>query len=110
MIYLSSSVLMSTIGLCITNAALIGTFITTFTLPMKRFPLAVTGSIIGLLNAGGVLGGFVGPIAMGYLVAAGHGTYLGAFLFLMIAILLAGLALLPGSRRAYLSSLNPELS
>jgi len=47
---------------------------------------------------------------MGYLVAAGHGTYLGAFLFLMIAILLAGLALLPGSRRAYLSSLNPELS
>lgn len=110
MIYLSSSLLMSTIGLCITNAALIGTFITTFTLPMKRFPLAVTGSIIGLLNAGGVLGGFVGPIVMGYLVAAGHGTYLGAFLFLMIAILLAGLALLPGSRRAYLSSLNPELS
>lgn len=57
-----------------------------------------------------LLVGFVGPIVMGYLLAAGRGIYLSAFLFLMIAILLAGLALLPGSRRAYLSSLNPELS
>ncbi|WP_455818406.1 MFS transporter [Pseudomonas cerasi] len=84
--------------LLISNIAMICAFVTCFTLPMKRFPHEMIGSIIGLLNAGGVLGGFVGPIAMGYLLAAGGGSYLTSFLFLMLSTVLAGLILLPDLR------------
>ncbi len=45
------------------------TFVTAFTLPMKRSPENIMGSAIGLINTGGTLGGFVSPIVIGYLVA-----------------------------------------
>lgn len=86
------------IALFVTDAALVCAFITTFTLPMKRFSPAIVGSTVGLVNAGGVVGGVVGPVVMGYLLAAFHGHYLFCFLFLITTTLIAGVALLPGVR------------
>ncbi|WP_455814633.1 MFS transporter [Pseudomonas graminis] len=94
-VYVWGSTMATTWMLLVTNIAMICAFVTCFTLPMKRFPHEMIGSIIGLLNAGGVLGGFVGPIAMGYLLAAGGGSYLTSFLFLMLSTVLAGLVLQP---------------
>lgn len=89
-----------TIGLAllVTDAALICAFITTFTLPMKCFSPAVVGSTIGLINAGGVSGGVIGPVVMGYLLSVDHGRYQGSFFFLIVMTVIAGLILLPGRR------------
>lgn len=97
-VYVWGTVTATTWMLLVTNIAMICAFVTCFTLPMKRFPHETIGSVIGLLNAGGVLGGFVGPIVMGYLLAAGGGSYLTSFLFLMLSTLLAGLILLPNQQ------------
>lgn len=95
-VYFCQSTVAMTWALFFTYLAIVCMFVTCFTLPMKRFPHEVMGSMVGLLNAGGVLGGFVGPIVMGYLLAAAGGDYLTSFLFLMLSTVLAGLVLLPG--------------
>lgn len=78
--------------------AMVSAFITTFTLPMKRFAPAIIGSVTGLLNASGTLGGFVGPVVMGYLLNYTPGDYRPGFYFLLFALLLAGVVLLPLKR------------
>lgn len=97
-VYVWDSTATTTWMLLVSSITMICAFVTCFTLPMKRFPYEMIGSIIGLLNAGGVLGGFVGPVVMGYLLAAGGGSYLTSFLFLMLSTVLAGLMLLPGQQ------------
>jgi len=73
-------------------------FLTGFTLPMKRLPIEVIGGTMGALNSGGILGGFVAPIVMGYLISPSHG-YTYAFLFLSLAMVVAGLFMLPLIRK-----------
>ena len=77
---------------------LMSTFVTAFTLPMKRLPENMMGSAIGLINTGGTLGGFVSPIVIGYLVEKTHG-YASAFLFLSLAMVCSALAVLPLMKR-----------
>lgn len=77
---------------------LMSTFVTAFTLPMKRLPENIMGSAIGLINTGGTLGGFVSPIVIGYLVEKSQGYY-SAFLFLALAMVCSGLAVLPLIKR-----------
>ena len=50
--------------------------------------------IIMIVMVVGTLGGFVAPIAMGYLITVSHG-YLSTFVFLALAMVVAGLAILP---------------
>jgi len=73
-------------------------FLTGFTLPMKRLPIEVIGGTMGMLNSGGILGGFVAPIVMGYLITPKYG-YTYAFLFLSLAMIVAGLFMLPLIRK-----------
>lgn len=73
---------------------LMATFVTAFTLPMKRLPENIMGSAIGLIDTGGTLGGFVSPIVIGYLVGASQ-SYVSAFIFLALAMLFSGLAVVP---------------
>jgi len=70
------------------------TFVTAFTLPMKRLPENIMGSAIGLINTGGTLGGFVSPVVIGYLVGKSH-SYESAFIFLSLAMVCAGVAIVP---------------
>ena len=83
---------------------LMSTFVTAFTLPMKRLPEAMMGSAIGLINTGGTLGGFVSPIVIGYLVEKTHG-YASAFMFLSLAMVCSAIAVLPLMKRRTVASL-----
>ena len=74
------------------------TFVTAFTLPMKRLPESTMGSAIGLINTGGTLGGFVSPVVIGYLVGQSH-SYESTFIFLSLAMVCAGVAITPLIKR-----------
>jgi len=80
--------------LFVADIFLMGSFVTAFTLPMKRLPENVIGSAVGLINTGGTLGGFVSPIVMGYLVSLSH-SFASAFLFLSLAMVCASLLIAP---------------
>lgn len=90
--------LIASLLLFIGEIFLMSTFVTAFTLPMKRLPENMMGSAIGLINTGGTLGGFVSPIVIGYLVEKTHG-YASAFLFLSLAMVCSALAVLPLMKR-----------
>ncbi|TQI77680.1 sugar phosphate permease [Serratia fonticola] len=78
---------------------LMASFVTVFTLPMKRLPSEVMGAAMGLINTGGTLGGFVAPIAMGYLITL-SGGYMTTFVFLALAMVVSGLVILPLAGKA----------
>lgn len=80
--------------LFVADIFLMASFVTAFTLPMKRLPENVIGSAVGLINTGGTLGGFASPIVMGYLVSLSH-SFSSAFLFLSLAMVGASLCIAP---------------
>ncbi|PKE29741.1 MFS transporter [Rahnella sp. AA] len=94
LVYTSASALTAGLFLFLGYIFLMAAFVTVFTLPMKRLPPEVMGAAMGLINTGGTLGGFVAPIAMGYLITVTHG-YFSTFVFLALAMVVAGLAILP---------------
>lgn len=53
------------------------------TIPMKRLPVEVGGSAVGMANFGGQLAGFVAPMAIGFTVDALDGSYSGAIWMLV---------------------------
>lgn len=57
-------------------------FTSIFTWPHKIMDARVIGSAIGVVNTGGTLGGFVAPMAIGYLVKLAGGSFTPAFFFL----------------------------
>lgn len=56
-------------------------------------PAAVLGGALGLINALGNLGGFVGPYVGGYLQDASGGSFVGTAAFLAAMLLLAGIVM-----------------
>lgn len=94
LVYTSTSAFTAGLLLFFGYVFLMAAFVTVFTLPMKRLPPEVMGAAMGIINTGGTLGGFVAPIAMGYLITVSHG-YLSTFVFLALAMVVAGLAMLP---------------
>jgi len=56
--------------------------------------VAVAGTAMGLINAVGNLGGFVGPYVGGYLQDVTHGSFLATSIFLACCLLAAGLVML----------------
>jgi len=60
----------------------------------RAMPAAVAGAAMGLINAVGNLGGFVGPYVGGFLQDATHGSFLATSIFLAACLLAAGLVML----------------
>ncbi len=60
----------------------------------RVMPVAVAGTAMGLINAVGNLGGFVGPYVGGFLQDATHGSFLATSIFLSGCLLAAGLVML----------------
>jgi nitrate/nitrite transporter NarK len=63
-------------------------------------PVALAGGAMGLINALGNLGGFVGPYLGGYLQDASGGSFLSTSVVLAVALLLAGVVMLTVRGRA----------
>lgn len=104
LVFISQTALVSSVFLFIGYIFLMGSFVTVFTLPMKRLQTEVIGAGMGMINTGGTLGGFIAPIAIGYLVTI-SGNYTTTFIFLAMAMVVSGLIVLPlaGKSRHQLS-------
>lgn len=79
---LSKNLVVSIIMLILLSMICALVFTSIFTWPHKIMDARVIGSVIGIVNTGGTLGGFVAPMAIGYLVKAMGGSFVPAFLFL----------------------------
>ncbi|MGB3255857.1 MFS transporter [Buttiauxella gaviniae] len=93
-IYHTGSPVAASVFLFLGQVFLMGSFVTVFTLPMKRLPVETMGAAMGLINTGGTLGGFVSPIVMGYLIGVSQDYYT-TFIFLALAMVCAALAVIP---------------
>lgn len=93
-IYHTGSPVAASVFLFLGQVFLMGSFVTVFTLPMKRLPVETMGAAMGLINTGGTLGGFVSPIVMGYLIGVSQDYYT-TFIFLALAMVGSALAVIP---------------
>lgn len=100
LVYATSSAISASLFLFFGYVFLMASFVTVFTLPMKRLPTDVMGAAMGIINTGGTLGGFVAPIAMGYLVKMSQG-YFSTFVFLVVVMIVSGLVILPLAGKTY---------
>jgi MFS family permease len=66
----------------------------------RAMPVALAGGAMGLINALGNLGGFLGPYIGGVLQVASGGSFLSTSVVLGVALLLAGLVMLTVRGRA----------
>jgi len=66
----------------------------------RAVPVALAGGAMGLINALGNLGGFVGPSVGGFLQDASGGSFLSTAVVLAIALVLGGLIMLTLRRQA----------
>lgn len=63
-----------------------------FSLPHKVFPKNVIGSTFGMINLGGMLGAFLAPMVMGYLIEVFNGVYATAFIYIIACAVLGIIA------------------
>lgn len=66
----------------------------------RAMPVALAGTAMGLINALGNLGGFVGPYVAGFLQDISGGSFLSTSVVLAVALLLAGFVMLTLRNRA----------
>src|SRR5581483_4637448 len=66
----------------------------------RAVPVALAGGAMGLINALGNLGGFVGPSLGGFLQDASGGSFLSTAVVLAVALVLGGLVMLTLRRQA----------
>lgn len=59
-----------------------------FSLPHKMFPKNVIGSTFGMINLGGMIGAFLAPMVMGYLIEVFNGLYVSAFMYIIACAVL----------------------
>jgi sugar phosphate permease len=86
----SSSPLLAYGLLCLAGIGLFGPLGPFWAIPSEILPKEVAGPAIGLVNAVGSLGGYFGPLAVGYLEKQ-TGSFGAAFCLLAAALLLGGL-------------------
>ena len=55
-----------------------------FGLPHRIFPKNVLGSTFGMINLGGMIGAFLAPMVMGYLIEVFNGLYVSAFMYIIV--------------------------
>ena len=63
-----------------------------FSLPHKLFSKNVIGSTFGMINLGGMIGAFLAPMVMGYLIEVFNGVYASAFLYIIACAVLGIIA------------------
>lgn len=63
-----------------------------FGLPHKVFPKNVIGSTFGMINLGGMIGAFLAPMVMGYLIEVFNGIYASAFMYIIACAILGIIA------------------
>jgi MFS family permease len=66
----------------------------------RAVPVALAGGAMGLINALGNLGGFVGPSLGGFLQDVSGGSFLSTAVVLAVALVLGGLVMLTLRRQA----------
>jgi MFS family permease len=66
----------------------------------RAVPVALAGGAMGLINALGNLGGFVGPSVGGFLQDVSGGSFLSTAVVLAVALVLGGLVMLTLRRQA----------
>jgi MFS family permease len=66
----------------------------------QAVPVALAGGAMGLINALGNLGGFIGPSVAGFLQDASNGSFLSTAVALAVALVLGGLVMLTLRRKA----------
>ncbi len=59
-----------------------------FGLPHRIFPKNVIGSAFGMINLGGMIGAFLAPMVMGYLIEVFNGLYVTAFMYIIVCAVL----------------------
>ncbi|MFB5281049.1 MFS transporter [Peribacillus sp. Hz7] len=59
-----------------------------FSLPHKMFSKNVIGSTFGMINLGGMIGAFLAPMVMGYLIEIFNGLYVSAFMYIIACAVL----------------------
>jgi len=59
-----------------------------FSLPHKMFSKNVIGSTFGMINLGGMIGAFLAPMVMGYLIEVFNGLYVSAFMYIIACAVL----------------------
>jgi sugar phosphate permease len=103
------SALLSFVFICLVGPGIYGVLGPFYAIPVEVLPRAVAGPAIGLINAIGGLGGYFGPLAVGYFNQR-TGNFLYAFGVLGVALLTGGaLALFfPPSRGAKALSFLPK--
>ncbi|WP_411740158.1 MFS transporter [Peribacillus sp. S4] len=67
-------------------------FATIFALPHKVFSKNNIGLAIGVINLGGMIGAFLAPMVMGYLIETFNGSFTSAFVYLIICAVLTIIA------------------
>ncbi|MGK7379606.1 MFS transporter [Planococcus sp. 1R117A] len=65
---------------------------TIFGLPHKVFSKNVIGSTFGMINLGGMIGAFLAPMVMGYLIDVFDGLYVSAFVYIIACAVLGIIA------------------
>lgn len=66
----------------------------------RAVPMALAGGAMGLINALGNLGGFVGPSVAGFLQDVSGGSFLSTAVVLAVSLVLGGLVMLTLRRQA----------
>lgn len=81
-----------------------------FSLPHKVFPKNVIGSTFGMINLGGMVGAFLAPMVMGYLIEVFNGIYATAFMYI-IACAILGIIAAAGlmSKNQLLTKATPDV-
>lgn len=72
----------------------IGPFIAIFTWPHKIMDASIIGTAIGIINTGGMIGGFLGPMILGRLVDANNGSFFVVYIVLSVVTVVCGLVVL----------------
>lgn len=63
-----------------------------FSLPHRLFSKNVIGSTFGMINSGGMIGAFLAPLVMGYLIEIFNGLYVSAFMYIIVCAVLGIIA------------------
>ncbi|MDA8195360.1 MAG: MFS transporter [Thermaerobacter sp.] len=100
-----SSPVLAIIFLSFTEAGVMAFLGVFWTLPPLLVSRDALGPSMGLINALGNLGGFVGPFMVGYLLTVSNGNILVGLVFMTVTLVLAGLLILRA--RYGNASLNP---
>ena len=90
----TNSIFAATVCNIAISVLFIGPFIAIFTWPHKIMDASIIGTAIGIINTGGMIGGFLGPMILGRVVDANGGSFFAVYIVLSIVTVICGLVVL----------------